>query len=378
MAEGIEQAIEIPFRQIDGVEVCLPPISVIIQCYNQGRFIGDAIRSVARQTYSEFECVIVDDCSTDDSASLICAALDDIQDSRFRFIRRERNGGQMATMFTGFDAGDAPFVAFMDGDDVWLPSFLETHISAHLNSEVNAAFSSCNLATIDAKNTLLSGANLALTSGSPGRNHGRKFELNIPSIRQIAEERPHPKTVIFVKYHYYPWLWSPTSGLVFRRAVLDAIRPENLGDFRVSADVYLARFAQVIGGSIIMHEAHGYYRLHGANNGSFRAVYGDGVAFCCTPEEIEEATRRTMLEKLCKDQLFAEIMEDFPRIEAAMRLAISLEDYRMIYRSVSNRKGCPRKLKKKMRSEFRRAIKNRLFKALAPVFWPQKQKAHPA
>ena len=52
-----------------------PRVSVVIGNYNQGRFAGDAIRSVAAQTYDKFECVVVDDLSTDNSRELIEAVL---------------------------------------------------------------------------------------------------------------------------------------------------------------------------------------------------------------------------------------------------------------------------------------------------------------
>src|SRR5262249_39674480 len=58
-------------------ETSLPKISVVVTCYNCRDYIADAIRSVARQTLRDFECVIVDDASTDDSAAVIDKALDE-------------------------------------------------------------------------------------------------------------------------------------------------------------------------------------------------------------------------------------------------------------------------------------------------------------
>ena len=112
------------------------------------------------QYYSDFECVVVDDCSTDDFVALIRVALDEIKDSRFRFIERDLNGGQMAAMFTGFDATTAPFVAFLDADDVWLPTFLEKHIACHMNLNSLPRFSCCNLGMIDTHGTLVAGTRM--------------------------------------------------------------------------------------------------------------------------------------------------------------------------------------------------------------------------
>ena len=68
-------------------EAALPGISVVVTCYNCRDYIGDAIRSVARQTLSDFECVIVDDASTDDSAEVVQRTLDELADPRFSLIR---------------------------------------------------------------------------------------------------------------------------------------------------------------------------------------------------------------------------------------------------------------------------------------------------
>ncbi|MBJ7533051.1 glycosyltransferase family 2 protein [Rhodomicrobium vannielii ATCC 17100] len=56
----------------------------------------------------------------------------------------------MAAMFTGFDASSGQFVAFLDADDVWLPSFLEKHVCCHLSPDATAALSSTNLAMMEA------------------------------------------------------------------------------------------------------------------------------------------------------------------------------------------------------------------------------------
>jgi glycosyltransferase involved in cell wall biosynthesis len=68
-------------------EAKLPGISVVVTCYNCRDYIADAIRSVARQTLRDFECVVVDDASTDDSAEVVRRTLDELGDPRFSQIR---------------------------------------------------------------------------------------------------------------------------------------------------------------------------------------------------------------------------------------------------------------------------------------------------
>ena len=65
----------------------LPQVSVIVTCFNTRDYIADAIRSVARQTVTGFECVIVDDASTDGSPEVIEALLAELADPRFSLVR---------------------------------------------------------------------------------------------------------------------------------------------------------------------------------------------------------------------------------------------------------------------------------------------------
>ena len=151
----------------------LPRVSVVITSYNYRPYVEDAIRSVLAQTYQRWDCVIVDDASTDGSAEHIRQLLQTIDDPRFRLLVRSENGGQIAGFRDGFAATDAPFVAFLDADDVWLPDFLLAHLSAHLNATHTAALSSCDLFLIDRDRQLLRGtylrpAQAAFQTGTPG------------------------------------------------------------------------------------------------------------------------------------------------------------------------------------------------------------------
>ena len=89
----------------------LPKISVIVTCYNCRDYVGDAIRSVARQTLRDFDCVIVDDASTDDSAAVVQRTLAELgNDPRFRQVRLPKNLGQTGATRAGLAETKAPFV----------------------------------------------------------------------------------------------------------------------------------------------------------------------------------------------------------------------------------------------------------------------------
>jgi len=300
------------------------------------------------------ECVVVDDCSTDASVANICNILDEISDPRFRFIKRDENGGQMAAMFTGFDLGNGPFVAFLDADDIWFPTFLEKHVSCHMNSEINASLSASNLATIDADGVLLAGTCPAFSQSHPTRNQNAYNEIALPPLRHEGPLVPSvDQRTVYVRNRYQDWIWAPTSGLMFRRAVLDAIRPRNVADFPICADLYLARFAHLVGGSILTNEVHGYYRIHGSNSYSKKAIYGDNTKFDSGPPSVGAATRMTMLHKLCEDKLLRSILPDAHRAETALRLAKRGRELRQVFKSGISMKQIDPKLRRKLK---RRAV----------------------
>jgi glycosyltransferase involved in cell wall biosynthesis len=95
-------------------------ISVIIPNYNQQKYIRDALQSVFTQTHRDFEVIVIDDGSTDESKKIIDEYGDEV-----RYIWQE-NKGLAGARNTGIKAARGEFVAFLDADDIWLPTYLET------------------------------------------------------------------------------------------------------------------------------------------------------------------------------------------------------------------------------------------------------------
>jgi glycosyltransferase involved in cell wall biosynthesis len=94
----------------------MPKTSVIIPAYNQARYLNQAIESVLNQTDPDFELVVVDDGSTDDTAQIAHT----FSDKRLRYIYQE-NRGLSAARNAGIHHTSAPFITFLDSDDVFLP-----------------------------------------------------------------------------------------------------------------------------------------------------------------------------------------------------------------------------------------------------------------
>lgn len=96
-------------------------VSVVIPTYNRAHVIGRAIQSVLNQTYGNFELLIIDDGSTDDTKRIIAG----FADERIRYLRHETNKGQNPARNTGVREAKGQYIAFLDSDCEWLPEFIE-------------------------------------------------------------------------------------------------------------------------------------------------------------------------------------------------------------------------------------------------------------
>ncbi len=101
-----------------------PAVSVVIVAYNKANTIRAAIQSVLAQTYTDFEILVVDDGSTDNTAAEVAPF-----GSRVRYLPKS-NGGTGSARNLGIAQARGEFVAFLDGDDLWLPRKLELQMGA--------------------------------------------------------------------------------------------------------------------------------------------------------------------------------------------------------------------------------------------------------
>lgn len=100
-------------------------VSVIVATYNYGHFIDETLRSVQAQTFSDWECLVIDDASTDDTAAVVLKFVD--MDPRFRYIRFEKNQGVSMARNRGFAEAKGEYIQLLDADDVIAPQKLEVH-----------------------------------------------------------------------------------------------------------------------------------------------------------------------------------------------------------------------------------------------------------
>ena len=114
-----------------------PLVSVVIPTYNRLTYLKQAIQSVLSQTYSNFEVIIADDCSPEDPTPTVEAW----QDSRLRVCRNQTNLGNGPNIARAFTLAQGKYVASLNDDDYWHPTFLETLIAPlEANDDVAIAF----------------------------------------------------------------------------------------------------------------------------------------------------------------------------------------------------------------------------------------------
>lgn len=99
-----------------------PAVTLVVPCYNGLPFLEWTLDSIARQTLSDFECIVVDDASTDGSAAMISSFCR--RDPRFRLIKHRANAGLSASRNTGLRAARGQYIAFLDADDLLNPEGL--------------------------------------------------------------------------------------------------------------------------------------------------------------------------------------------------------------------------------------------------------------
>jgi glycosyltransferase involved in cell wall biosynthesis len=119
------------------MEPQIPPVSIVVTCYNYGRYLTGCLNSVMAQTFQDFEVVVVDDGSTDDTSEKIKPFL---SDRRLTYIRQP-NGGQARAKNRGIRESRGGFVAFLDADDMWHPEKLAKQMPLFADPKVGVVYS---------------------------------------------------------------------------------------------------------------------------------------------------------------------------------------------------------------------------------------------
>ncbi len=237
----------------------LPMISFIVTSYNYEKYILKTLESIKAQSYRNFEIIIVDDCSKDNSCKIIEDFISENQDLKITLIKQNSNQGQMASMIKGLESAQGQFVSFIDSDDILMPDYAKHHIRVHL--ETSIAFTSCQIIEIGEDNEIH-------TMNAISSPHCKNLD------ELFAGENVNYK--ILKHKHFGGWYWSPNSSAMFRKASIELIiNYKNANKWKICPDKFLFNFANLIGGSAIIYTPLIGYRRHKNNAGNCTLVTGN-------------------------------------------------------------------------------------------------------
>lgn len=124
-------------------------VSIIVPVYNSEKFIKDTIKTVKEQTYENWELILVNDCSTDNSKEIIEEY--EQKDKRIHLINLEKNSGAAIARNTGIEKANGKYVAFLDADDLWNKEKLEKQVKFMKDNDYEFTFTGYEFADENGK-----------------------------------------------------------------------------------------------------------------------------------------------------------------------------------------------------------------------------------
>ncbi|WP_080578693.1 glycosyltransferase family 2 protein [Sinorhizobium fredii] len=238
------------------MSVVHPRISVIMAHYNYARFAGSALLSVIQQSLSDWEALVVDDCSSPDQFATLEVVVRQLGDDRIRLLRNHENQGQIHSIFHGVREARGDFVALLDPDDLYEPMFLDIMHTALLNNTHNAGIAACEMGIFSDV--------MGVTS-----HHSTRFRMGAVSDGRYDQVTENQLLNGFSEY-FPPWKtgwhWASTSGMMLRRSILEAVAPQQAIDFtRFEGDAYCALGCHMLGGTVFVDQMLSWRRIHDRN-----------------------------------------------------------------------------------------------------------------
>lgn len=209
-----------------------PLVSVVMPCFNHGKFVAESAASILGQTHANLELIIVDDGSRDDAREVIRGLA--ARDPRVRFSFHERNMGASASRNDGIGLARGEFVGFCDADDLWMPDKVAVQLAALRRSpEYDVAY--CDSIIID-ENGATDGRRFSGIYPRAARPSGRLFEelcqRNFINMQTVMLRRSClSREALFdsrIRWVEDWWFWI---GLSSRHLFLETDRP--LAKYRV-------------------------------------------------------------------------------------------------------------------------------------------------
>lgn len=133
----------------DGISREADLASIIMPSYNTAPYIKETIQSVLDQTYTNWELIIVDDCSTDNTEEVLAT----INDSRIRYFKNEKNSGAAVSRNKALREAKGQWIAFLDSDDLWMPEKLEKQINFMKKNRYSFSYTNYEEIDVDGNKT---------------------------------------------------------------------------------------------------------------------------------------------------------------------------------------------------------------------------------
>lgn len=129
-----------------------PLVSIITPCYNSADFIAPTLRSVLEQSYQNWELIVVDDCSKDDTCQIVAGFA--TEHPNIKLVKLPQNGGVANARNVGLAHTNGKYIAFLDSDDIWLKDKLQKQVAYMENK--NLAMTFCAYHRIDEEGKIIS------------------------------------------------------------------------------------------------------------------------------------------------------------------------------------------------------------------------------
>lgn len=260
----------------------LPKVSFIVITHNFSNFVCDCLTSIKNQTYKNFEIIVVDDVSKDDTSDKIKKFKEENPQLDIKFLQNENNIGQLASFFQGVREARGQFVCSIDGDDILFPEYCAMHVETHLRTPV--AMTTCLQTEIDENNIIHTFNSI----DSPGKKaevfkvENKTYEefLSYRAIKGINTEGADVKVLDNNKYSFATWHWGPASSAMMRKSVCEMLlQIEKTRSLKITADKFLFSFCHLIGSSAIINKVLFAYRRHSSNYSLANPVMGNKKYF---------------------------------------------------------------------------------------------------
>lgn len=242
-----------------------PLCTVIVTHRDYSHMIEDCLLSLLDQTYPNWECVVVDDASSEAHRDRLTEIVARLAAPRIRLIKQSRQLGQVATFFAGLTESSGEFVAPLDPDDRCHQTYLREMVRAHLNESTFCPIVSCEQKLLRIGTGLITGT----YKGTLRWKKGVKLDYPV----RVPIDTPDEDTLLYFPSSERGWLWTATSSLMLRRAAASLLVPNKPLGYN-SLDSYLTFGAHLLGGTLCLEKALVYRGLHGGNDYLGETVFG--------------------------------------------------------------------------------------------------------